>query len=468
MANCPERAKYRHPGLSITTRRISEGAAYPGWLPRLRVGFRFRPVMLGTMLIAVLATCCVAEDSAGQTAPQPTPERVQLGGDDLVAGIPGEGPLTDEQIITWLADPKNHRPLRPVLPMGLADAANQVTGIRENPLTRAKIELGRQLYFDTRLSIDNTISCASCHSPDHGYAFDSRFGVGIEKLRGNRNSPVAYNRILSSKQFWDGRAESLEDQAVGPIANPIEMGFTHDACVTALKQVTGYVLQFDALFDDGLTIDNVGRAIASFERVIVTGPAPWDYQAELNKFEQAYAEDLEDEEYLREEDPQLLEQYEQLKAAAAEHPLSKSARRGAELFFSQRVGCAQCHAGANFTDELYHNLGVGMEHYQQALQESQSEFDWGRYAITGVEKERGAHKTPTLRNVAGSAPHMHDGSQKTLAEVVEWYAKGGHANPWLSDKVKKFEATEQDKRDLVEFMKALTGQLPNPERERLP
>lgn len=416
------------------------------------------------MIIVSLAGLFALVSSSSAAAETLSAKSIELGGNELVAGIAGEGKLTTEQVTAWLANPENHRTLRPVLPMGLAEGANQIAGLQENPLTRAKIELGRQLYFDTRLSIDNTISCASCHAPDHGYAFDSQFGEGIEKLRGNRNSPVAYNRILSSKQFWDGRAESLEDQAVGPIANPIEMGFTHDACVEALNQVPGYVLQFDRLFEDGLTIDNVGKAIASFERVIVTGPAPWDYQAELNKFEQAYAEDLEDEEYLREEDPELLEQYEELRAEAAEHPLSESAKRGSVLFFSQAVGCAQCHAGANFTDELYHNLGVGMEKHA----ESTSEFDWGRYTISERAEHRGAFKTPTLRNVAQSAPYMHDGSQRTLAEVVEWYAKGGHPNPWLSDKVKKFEATKQDKADLVAFMEALTGSLPQPEQGRLP
>ena len=158
-------------------------------------------------------------------------EEVLLGIGDLTKGIPGKGPITTAEIEKWLADPKNHVVLKPALPLGLAAAAAQLVGLDTNPLTRAKIELGRQLYFDTRLSNDNSTSCATCHSPDHGYAKDTQFGVGVGGQNGNRNSPVAYNRILSSVQFWDGRAATLEEQAKGPIANPIEMSNTHDVCV---------------------------------------------------------------------------------------------------------------------------------------------------------------------------------------------------------------------------------------------
>ncbi len=122
-----------------------------------------------------------------------------------------------------------------------------------NPITLAKIELGRQLYFDPRLSVDSTVSCASCHDPDQGYGAATRFGVGIRGLEGGRNSPVSYNRILSKEQFWDGRAATLEDQAVGPIANSIEMGNTHEACVAFLAGNSGYKKQFEAIFEDGLT-----------------------------------------------------------------------------------------------------------------------------------------------------------------------------------------------------------------------
>lgn len=404
-----------------------------------------------------------AEDArvTGQDVAKMLPtETVTLGEASLTAGIPGEGDLTNEQIDAWLADPKNHTVLKPELPLGMKAGEGEIKGLDKNPLTRAKIELGRQLYFDPRLSKDFSISCASCHAPEFGYAHETQFGVGVGAQTGNRNSPVAYNRILSDVQFWDGRAASLEEQAKGPIANPIEMSNTHDACVDCLKGIPGYVRQFNKIFDDGLNIDNAAEAIASFERSLVTGPAPWDYHQELKSFEEAYAADIEDLAALKEEDPELHAEYTALKSAAEKAPLSEAARRGGELFFSDKAGCTACHLGANFTDEKYHNLGVGME---------AAEPDLGRFVVTKVDADRGAFKTPTVRNVAMTAPYMHDGSQKTLAEVVEWYAKGGHPNEWLDKNVKKLELSDQDKADLVAFMtEGLTGELPKVETGRLP
>ena len=386
-------------------------------------------------------------------------ETVQLPDSSLTAGVPGEGELQLEEVEKWLADPKNHVVLKPELPLGLKAGEAEIKGLDENPLTRAKIELGRQLYFDPRLSSDTTISCASCHAPNHGYAADTRFGVGVGAQEGNRNSPVAYNRILSGAQFWDGRAASLEEQAIGPIANPIEMSNTHEACIECLKGMPGYVAQFNLVFDDGLTIDNVAKAIASFERTLVTGPAPWDYYQELDAFQQAYAADIEDLDALKEDDEELYNEYMALKKASDDHPISESAVRGGKLFFSDKAGCTACHLGANFTDEKYHNLGVGMD---------AAEPDLGRFVVSKAEIDKGAFKTPTCRNVAQTAPYMHDGSQKTLEEVVEWYAKGGHPNQWLSEKVKKLDLTDQDKADLVAFMKeGLTGELPKVEEDRL-
>ncbi|MFM8708192.1 MAG: cytochrome-c peroxidase, partial [Planctomycetia bacterium] len=170
-------------------------------------------------------------DAASTAADTTLRERVLLGEPSLTAGVPGTGPITLEQIDRWLADPKNSVELEPVLPLGLSQGAKQVTGLDKNPLTRAKIELGRQLYFDPRLSADSTVSCASCHNPAEGYSAHTQTGVGIRGQLGGRNSPVSFNRILSGPQFWDGRADSLEAQAVGPIANPIEMGFTHEGVV---------------------------------------------------------------------------------------------------------------------------------------------------------------------------------------------------------------------------------------------
>lgn len=383
----------------------------------------------------------------------PEPEVVLLGSPELTAGIPGDGPLTVEQIQKWLDAPRNHEVLKIELPLGLRAGVIPEEPLQKNPLTRAKIELGRQLYFDPRLSSDQTVSCASCHDPAEGYGRQTQFGVGIESKTGNRNSPVSYNRIFSHEQFWDGRAKSLEEQAVGPIANPIEMGNTHEGCVACLKGIEAYQLQFERIFgDEGVTIDNVGKAIAAFERVLVTGPSPFDYYEQILPFKALSQEDFED-------DPELKAEYDARLAAATAHPMSESAIRGRDLFFSQRVNCAHCHVGANLADEKYHNLGIGMD---------QPEPDLGRYVVTKVEADKGAFKTPTIRNVALSGPYMHDGSLKTLLEVVEHYNKGGTPNPHLSPKVVKLNLTDQEKQDLVAFMEACTGDFPKVEAKRLP
>lgn len=164
---------------------------------------------------------------------------LDLGKELRVAEIPGIGPLTNEQINSWLSMPENHKVLTMKLPLGLNLGESQMKGLEKNPLTRAKIELGRQLYFDTRLSSDNTVSCASCHHPQEGFSRHTATGIGVRSQKGGRNSPVSFNRILSDAQFWDGRADSLEAQAVGPIQNPIEMAHTHEAAVTTLKKIEG-------------------------------------------------------------------------------------------------------------------------------------------------------------------------------------------------------------------------------------
>ncbi len=395
--------------------------------------------------VALLAVLLVASASRAET------EEVMLGDPSLTAGVPGAGPITVSEIETWLADPANFVELKPILPLGLSQGAAQITGLEENPLTRAKIELGRQLYFDPRLSKDSTVSCASCHDPSMGYTAHTKTGIGIDGQAGGRNSPVAYNRILSGKQFWDGRVDSLEAQAVGPIANPIEMGFTHEGVVKRLASMPVYAKQFEKVFGD-VTIDAVGMAIAAFERVIVTAPSPYDYNEQWRPYQDYEAEDFED-------DPELAELYAAAKAGVEAHPMSESAKRGREIFFTEKGNCTACHVGANLADEKYHNIGVGMDKDQP---------DVGRFAVTKDEADMGAFKTPTIRNVALTAPYMHDGSVATLEEVVEWYDKGGHPSKYLSEKIRPLKLSEQDQADLVEFMKACTGPTPTVETSRLP
>jgi len=375
-----------------------------------------------------------------------------LGDPALTAGIPGAGQVvTLADVEAWLAEPRNHVVIQPLLPLGLAQGKSQIHGLETNPLTRAKIELGRQLYFDTRLSADSTVSCASCHDPATGYTAHTPTGVGIGGQKGGRNSPVSFNRILSAAQFWDGRADSLEAQAIGPIANPVEMGFTHDGVVQRLREIPAYRRQFEKVFGE-LTIERVGQAIAAFERVLVTAPSPYDFGDEWRRLEAIDADDLAD-------DPALAKRHADAKAAAAAAPLSEAAIRGREIFFGTKGNCSACHVGANLADEKFHNIGIGMD---------KSEPDPGRFAVTKDPKDTGAFKTPTVRNVALTAPYMHDGSLATLEEVVEWYDKGGHANPHLSEKIKPLRLTAEDKADLVAFMQACTGPTPAVETGRLP
>lgn len=401
-------------------------------------------------VFAVLATAGQAEEKRAA---------VLLGSPDLTSGIPGDGDLTIDQIQKWLANPANFQELDVILPAGLALGANNIYIPKDNPLTRAKIELGRQLFFETRLSADNTVSCASCHHPEDAYGRNTPFGVGIRGQIGGRNSPHAMNRILSTLQFWDGRAASLEEQAKGPIANPIEMGHTHEAAVKGLKGIEGYRLQFEKIFPGkGLSIDTAAQAVAAFERVLVTGTSPADYYEPLMNFQKSFKDDLKDLAAFKKDDPDSYNQYWQLKRASDSHPITASAIRGRELFFG-KANCTACHAGANFTDEKFHNIGVGMD---------KPKPDLGRYEVTKVEKDKGAFKTPTIRNVSSTGPYMHDGSQNTLEEVVEWYDKGGHPNPTLSDKMKKLNLTAQEKEDLVSYMKSLHGDLPKVRSDRLP
>ncbi|MFM8494885.1 MAG: cytochrome-c peroxidase [Planctomycetia bacterium] len=378
-------------------------------------------------------------------------EKVVLGDASLTAGVPGSGPITLAEIDAWLADPKNFVELDPVLPLGLSQGAAQITGLDTNPLTRAKIELGRQLYFDKRLSADSTVSCASCHDPSMGYSAHTKTGVGIRGQLGGRNSPVSFNRILTGAQFWDGRADSLEAQAVGPIQNPIEMGFTHEGVVKRLGELPVYRKQFEKIFGE-LTIDRVGQAIAAFERAIVTAPSPYDYYEQMKAFAGLDEEDIAD-------DPDLAKRYAEAKAAVEAHPMSEEAKRGRDIFFTEKGNCTACHVGANLADEKFHNIGIGMQAEQP---------DLGRVAISKDPKDTGAFKTPTVRNVALTAPYMHDGSLATLEEVVEWYDKGGHANPHLSDKIRPLKLSAQDKADLVAFMQACTGPTPAVQIDRLP
>lgn len=289
-----------------------------------------------------------------------------------------------------------------------------------NPLSVAKVELGKLLYFDPRLSKDGTVSCASCHNPFHGFTDPAPTSKGVGGALGGRNSPTVINRLFSKEQFWDGRGADLEDQAKGPITNPVEMAMpNHDVAVKNVKAIRGYEPYFVKAFGDNkVDIDRIAQAIASYERTVVSGDSPYDR-------------------YL----------------AGQTDAMSGAAVRGMGVFLG-KGRCITCHVGQNFTDEKYHNLGVGMDAEKP---------DLGRYEVTKQESDKGAFKTPGLRNIADQAPYMHDGSDRTLREVMELYNRGGVKNQWLSPLIQPLNLSEQEIDDLVAFMHALTGTVTNAE-----
>ena len=251
-----------------------------------------------------------------------------------------------------------------------------------NPQEARKILLGKQLYFDTRLSSDNTISCATCHSPTMGWSDEGPTSKGIAGQMGGRRAPPASNSAYNPLQFWDGRSPSLEDQAKGPIQNPIEMGNTHTVMIRTVGDIPGYVDEFKAVFGTSpITIDQVAQAIAAFERTIVTTDSPFD------RF-----------------------------VLGDETSLTKLERRGLEIF-NGKGRCSCCHWGANFSDGRFHNLGIP--------DIDPSKPDLGRSEITKNPADRGAFKTPTMRDVGLRAPYLHTGGEKTLEDVIVFYNKGG-------------------------------------------
>jgi cytochrome c peroxidase len=295
----------------------------------------------------------------------------------------------------------------------------------DNPPTLETIALGRKLFYDTRLSKDNTISCASCHHPELAFADGRQRAVGVGGLLGKRNAPTLLNAAYSPLQFWDGRAVSLEAQSADPIADPLEMNQTHDVSVYKIQKDPAYQAEFAHAFGPGaITLAIIEKSLASFERTLLSGNSPFD-QYEYGGNKQA---------------------------------LSPAAIRGLAIFTNpQRGNCAVCHTihehWALFTDGKFHNTGAGVN--------GEGDFtDVGRFDETKLQTDQGEFKTPTLRNVALTAPYMHDGSLKTLGDVVSFYAGGGNSNPHLDKEMKPLALSAQDRADLVAFLNSLTGDMP--------
>lgn len=291
----------------------------------------------------------------------------------------------------------------------------------EEPPSAEEINLGKTLFFDTRLSLNKKQSCASCHNPDLGFSDGLKTSIGTMGGQVSRNSPHLYNLAWSATFFWDGRASSLEEQALGPIQAPGEMNLPLSEVVPRLSKVPFYQTQFKAVYgDSGLTIDNVAKAIAAFQRTIISSNAAYD---------KYIAGDI--------------------------SAMSPSAIRGLELF-KGKANCAKCHDGPNFTDDSFHNIGV-----------SPVTQDRGRANIPGSEELLGAFKTPGLRNIILSAPYMHDGSESSLEDVINFYNKGGEHKKSLSSLIKPLDLNSAEIADLVAFLGALTAPV-TIERPKIP
>jgi cytochrome c peroxidase len=297
--------------------------------------------------------------------------------------------------------------------LGLEDANTFVP--KENPLTAKKVELGRFLFFDKRLSKNNTIACASCHIPAMAFTDGQPVSTGINRLQGGRSAPASINRVFSTAQFWDGRGATLEDQSVGPLVSPVEHGFVnHDEMVKKLKGIEGYRRLFKEAFGSDIATEVVGKAIASFQRTILSGNSPAD------RFD----------------------------VGGDQEALTEDAQRGLTLFRG-KARCTRCHSGFNFSDEKFHNIGIGWD---------TNTVDLGRFMETKNPEDIGAFKTPTLREISRTAPYMHDGRFATLEDVVNFYNQGGIKNPHLDNTIIPLELTAEEKHDLVALLRSLNGE----------
>jgi cytochrome c peroxidase len=278
----------------------------------------------------------------------------------------------------------------------------------------AKVQLGKQLYFDGRLSSNNAISCAFCHLPTAGFADPKQVSIGVGGKQGGRNSPTVFNTAFNPVQFWDGRVGSLEEQALGPIQNPVEMAETHENVVVKLGKIKGYQEQFQKVFGTNVNLQGIVEAIAAYERTIISTNSPFD------KF-----------------------------MLGDKTAMTEQAVNGMQLF-KGKARCIVCHNGPNFTDNRFHNLGVPQVGPQKE--------DLGRFYVTRLEKDKRAFKTPTLRSITETAPYMHDGAFQKLEEVIEFLDNGGGDDSNKSHLMKPLGLTAEEKAQLLAFLNALKGE----------
>ena len=323
---------------------------------------------------------------------------------------------------------------------------------RDNALTPAKVGLGRQLFFDPLLSADGSVSCATCHDPKLAFADGRKTAIGIGHRKGVRNTPTILNAMFNSTMFWDGRADTLEGQAILPLVNADEMGnASHEEVVKRIAAVPAYADQFRMVFGKEVTIESLAKAIAAYERTLVSGNAPFD------------------------------------RFLAGDRPaMSEPAQRGLNLFRT-KARCTVCHnlnaAFPFLTDGNYRNTGVAanftgfdalsrlattqttnrdesLNHGtggRAALEKQEGAAELGRFLVSDNTLDVGAFRTPSLRNVELTAPYFHDGSAPTLADVVRFYSRGGNANTNRDWELQVISLSESEQQDLIEFLKCLTS-----------
>ncbi|WP_419954505.1 cytochrome-c peroxidase [Neobacillus niacini] len=352
-----------------------------------------------TILLCLGLSACGEKEMVKAPTKLPIEEQSSAEGDEI----------NSEELLTSL---RNHTTLVPIGDVPIPE---------DNPMKPEVLELGQMLFFDPRLSGNNEVSCQTCHDPDLGYGdnqptFDKYTGGS-----GARNSPTVINSGYYTSNFWDGRAASLEEQALGPIQNPDEMNQSLDELIIELSAIKGYQDRFQAAFPDGITEQNIAKALAAFQRQIVVKDTPYD------RFLEGDTE-----------------------------ALTKQEISGLRLF-TGKAFCVTCHNGPNLSDNKFYNIGLNTE-------------DKGRQAVTGQEGDLGRIRTPGLYGITHTAPYMRDGSLATLEDVIDYYDRGGDNHPNKSFFIQKFMSpiglTEQEKADLLSFLKTLGGEPPiftNPE-----
>jgi cytochrome c peroxidase len=279
-----------------------------------------------------------------------------------------------------------------------------------NAPTRERLELGRRLFFDRMLSSDYTVSCSSCHRPDHLFADDRPVSPGVFGRRGHRNTPSLLNVAYARHLTWDGRSRTLEEQVLKPIQDPVEMDLSLDSLVARLTADGGYRADFLEAFDEAVSVDGIARALAAYVRTLRSGDAP------IDRFR-----------------------------AGEFGALSAQARAGHRLFVG-KARCAICHGGVMFADGKFHNTGVAMR---------SGSDDSGRYGRTGHGSDLRAFRTASLRNVASTAPYMHDGTFATLEQVIDFYDQGGGPDPNRDPDLRPLRLSAEEKQALSAFLRSL-------------